>query len=99
MKNYKVWDRQSTINGKEASYFLNQRPFRDCTHDIILIMNESGQVIQIECKNVLANHYNIDIELDIDSFMEQYFATLEEQANEEAGAEYLASLETQQQEV
>jgi hypothetical protein len=84
MQNYTVWNRQDKINGQEASYFLNSTPFKNCTHDIILIMNESGQVIQIECKNVLANHYNIDIELDIDSFMEQYFAILEELEQQQA---------------
>jgi hypothetical protein len=59
-------------------------PFKNCTHDIILIMNEEGKVVQIECKEILAKHYNIDIELDIDSFMEQYFAILEELEQQQA---------------
>ena len=73
---YKLWDRKETINGKEASYFLNQLPFKNCTHDIILIYAENGKVSQVECKEILANLYNIDINLPIDEFMAQYQAAL-----------------------
>ena len=73
---YKLWDRKETINGKEASYFLNQLPFKNCTHDIILIYAENGKVSQVECKEILAKLYNIDINLPIDEFMAQYQAAL-----------------------
>jgi hypothetical protein len=84
MKTYKVWDRVSPINGKEASYFLNSTPFKNCTHDIILISNDEGRVVQIECKEILAKAYGIDVNLDIDTFMTQYFAILEELEQQQA---------------
>lgn len=74
---YKLWNKQDAINGKEASYFLEQQPFKNCTHDIILIYAENGKVSQVECKEILANLYNIDINLPIDDFMAQYQEALE----------------------
>ena len=74
---YKLWNRQDAINGKEASYFLEQLPFKNCTHDIILIYAENGKVSQVECKEILAKLYNIDINLPIDEFMAQYQMVLE----------------------
>ena len=82
---YKLWDRKESINGKEASYFLNQLPFKNCTHDIILIYGDNGKVSQVECKEILAKLYNIDINLPIDEFMAQYqvaLATLEVEMEE-----------------
>ena len=35
--NYSLWNKKDTINGKEASYFLEQKPFKDYEGDIILI--------------------------------------------------------------
>lgn len=84
---YKLWDRKETINGKEASYFLEQLPFKNCTHDIILIYGDNGKVSQVECKEILAKLYNIDINLPIDEFMVQYkvaLATLEVEMEENA---------------
>lgn len=81
---YKLWDRKEAINGKEASYFLGQLPFKNCTHDIILIYAENGKVSQVECKEILANLYNIDINLPIDEFMAQYQAALEVKMEENA---------------
>lgn len=74
---YKIWNRKDKINGKEASYFLEQLPFKNCTHDIILIYGDNGKVSQVECKEILAKLYNIDINLPIDEFMAQYQAALE----------------------
>ena len=79
---YKLWDRKETINGKEASYFLNKLPFKKCTHDIILIYAENGKVSQVECKEILAKVYNIDINLPIDEFMAQYQVALEVEMEE-----------------
>ena len=79
---YKLWDRKETINGKEASYFLNQLPFKKCTHDIILIYGDNGKVSQVECKEILAKLYNIDINLHIDEFMAQYQKALEAEMEE-----------------
>ena len=71
---YKLWNKVDAINGVSASHFLNNEPFKSCKHDIILIYNENGRVTQIECKNILANVYGIDINLDLDNFMAQYFS-------------------------
>lgn len=83
---YKIWDRKEKINGVEASHFLNSQPFKNCTHDIILIYDEdTNKVSQIECKDTLAKVYNIDINLGLDAFMLTYFdklAELEAQAQE-----------------
>ena len=74
--NYSLWNRKDTINGKEASYFLEQRPFKDYEGDIILIYADSGKVSQVECKDILASVYGIDKTLSLDEFMTQYFAKL-----------------------
>ena len=74
--NYKLWNRIDTINGIEASYFLEQKPFKDYEGDIILIYSDSGKVSQIECKDILASVYGIDKTLSLDEFMAQYFAKL-----------------------
>lgn len=37
MKQYKLWDRQSKINGVNAVHFLSQAPFKGYDGDIILI--------------------------------------------------------------
>lgn len=74
---YEIWDKKSKINGVDASHFLNSKPFKNCTHDIILIYGDNGKVSQVECKDILAKLYNIDIELSLDEFMAQYQAALE----------------------
>ena len=74
--NYSLWNRKDTINGKEASYFLEQKPFKDYEGDIILVYSDSGKVSQIECKDILASVYCIDKTLSLDEFMTQYFAKL-----------------------
>ena len=70
--NYSLWNKIDTINGIEASYFLEQRPFKDYEGDIILIYADSGKVSQVECKDILANVYGIDKTLSLDEFMTQY---------------------------
>ena len=70
--NYSLWNRKDTINGKEASYFLEQKPFKDYEGDIILIYADSGKVSQVECKDILASVYRIDKTLSLDEFMAQY---------------------------
>ena len=74
--NYSLWNRKDTINGKEASYFLEQKPFKYYEGDIILIYSDSGKVSEIECKDILASVYGIDKTLSLDEFMTQYFAKL-----------------------
>ena len=37
---YKLWNRVDSINGKEASYFLEKQPFKNYEGDIILIYGE-----------------------------------------------------------
>ena len=74
--NYSLWNKKDTINGKEANYFLEQKPFKDYECDIILIYSDSGKVSQIECKDILASVYGIDKTLSLDEFMTQYFAKL-----------------------
>lgn len=70
--NYSLWNRIDTINGIEASYFLEQKPFKDYEGDIILIYADNGKVSQIECKDILASVYGIDKTLSLDEFMTQY---------------------------
>lgn len=78
--NYKLWDRKETINGVEASHFLNQLPFKNYNGNIILIYAESGKVSNVECKDILAKHYNLDKTLDLDSFMAAYFEAINQEA-------------------
>ena len=70
--NYSLWNRIDTINGIEASYFLEQKPFKDYEGDIILIYADSGKVSQVECKEILARVYGIDKTSSLDEFMTQY---------------------------
>ena len=84
MKNYKIWNRKERINGIEAKHFLNQSPFNTCKSDIILIYADNGKVSNVECKDVLAKVYDIDIELDTYEFMTEYFRKLEELNNNES---------------
>ena len=74
--NYSLWNRKDTINGKEASYFLEQKPFKDYEGDIILIYGKDGKISQVECKDILATVYGIDKTLSLDEFMTQYFSKL-----------------------
>ena len=74
--NYSLWNRKDTINGMEASYFLEQKPFKDYEGDIILIYGVDDKISQVECKDILASVYGIDKTLSLDEFMTQYFAKL-----------------------
>ena len=76
--NYSLWNRKDAINGKEASYFLEQKPFKDYEGDIILIYADSGKVSQVECKDILASVYGINKTLSLDEFMTQYFEKLKQ---------------------
>lgn len=78
MKNYIVWNKKDRINGVQPSHFLNQEPFKSCDCDIILIYGDNGKVSNVECKDILAELYGIDIELDTYEFMTEYFRKLEE---------------------
>ena len=74
--NYSLWNRKDTINGKEANYFLEQKPFKDYKGDIILIYGKDDKVSQVECKDILSSVYGIDRTLSLDEFMTQYFEKL-----------------------
>ena len=74
--NYSLWNKKDTINGKEASYFLEQKPFKDYECDIILIYGVDDKISQVECKDILASVYGIDKTLSLDEFMTQYFEKL-----------------------
>ena len=74
--NYKLWNRTDNINGIEASYFLDKKPFKDYKGDIILIYGEYDKISQVECKDILAKVYSIDKTLSLDEFMTQYFEKL-----------------------
>ena len=82
MKSYKVWNRQDNINGVQPSHFLSREPFKNYNGDIILIYADNGKVSNVECNDILASVYGIDPTIDIDSFMEAYFAKLEETREE-----------------
>lgn len=82
MKQYKLWDKTSPINGVNAAHFLNQSPFKGYNGDIILIYSDDGtRVTNVECKNILAEVYGISAELPLDEFMTQYFAKIAEANN------------------
>lgn len=70
--NYKLWNKLTSINGVEANKFLQRQPFNDYKGDIILIYGEDGKISQVECKEILANVYEIDVSLPLDEFMSQY---------------------------
>ena len=70
--NYSLWNRKDTINEKEASYFLEQKPFKDYEGDIILIYGVDDKISQVECKDILSSVYGIDKTLSLDEFMTQY---------------------------
>ena len=74
--NYSLWNRKDTINGKDAKYFLEQKPFKYYEGDIILIYGENDKISQVECKDILASVYGIDKTLSLDEFMAQYFEKL-----------------------
>lgn len=75
MKQYSVWDRVSPINGVQAEHFLNQLPFKTYNGDIILIYADDGKTVtNVECKNILAQVFNIDSTLPIGAFMTEYFS-------------------------
>jgi hypothetical protein len=83
MKKYQLWDRVSPINNVQASHFLNQEPFKSEMGDIILIYGDNNRVSNVECKSILASHYDIDVNLPLDEFMAAYFSKLEEPVVEE----------------
>ena len=68
---YKLWDRKSKINNINASHFLQDKFWSQYNGDIILI-SENGKVLNMEKKTLLAEAYNIDINLDLDKFMKKY---------------------------
>ena len=80
---YEIWNRTSKINNVDASHFLSQAPFKNYNGDIILIYADDNKVSNVECKDILATIYGLDATLDIDTFMAQYFAKLEELNTEE----------------
>lgn len=73
---YELWDKNSKINGVAASHFLNEQPFKNYNGDIILIYAENGKVSNVECKDILAEIYNIDATLPLDDFMDAYFEAI-----------------------
>ena len=83
MKKYQLWDKVSPINNVEASYFLNQEPFKSETGDNILFYGDNERVSNVECKSILASVYEIDESLPLDEFMVAYFSKLEETPNAE----------------
>ena len=88
MKQYSIWNTIDAINGVAASHFLGQAPFNQYNGDIILIYGEDGTVSNVECKEILAMVYGIDVNLPIDEFMAEYFAKTEEK--EVSNAEVVA---------
>lgn len=78
MKNYAIWNRTDKINGVEPKHFLDNKPFKDYEGDIILIFADNGKVSNVECKDILATVYDIDVTLELDEFMAEYFAKTEE---------------------
>ena len=78
MKQYKLWDRQSKINGVNAGHFLSQAPFKGYDGDIILIYADDGvTVTNVECKDILAQLTGIDRNLPLDEFMAKFFTAEE----------------------
>lgn len=79
MRRYTIWDKKTDINGVNAEYFFTTNPYKNFVQNetIILTHDENDNVDEFLRKEVLAKHYDIDINLDIDTFMTQYFAILE----------------------
>lgn len=77
MQRYFIWDKSSSINGVSAKKILNEIPFRGYEGDIILIFSEDNtKITNIECKDIIAEIYNIDKNLEINEFMDIYFNKL-----------------------
>ena len=78
-KIFKIWNKQDKINGVDANVILATQPFCAESGDIILISNENTpeRVTNIECKSILASIFDIDINLNIDDFMKEYFEKIE----------------------
>lgn len=76
MSKYELWNRQDAINGVEASVILAKPPFKKYKGDIILIYDDSGRVINIECKDILAANHGLDKSLPLSEFMFLYFCSL-----------------------
>lgn len=82
---YSLWNKIDAINGVEASHFLNQAPFNKHSGDIILIYAEDGTISNMECKEILAEVYNIDVNLPLDEFMSAYEKAITPVVVEEVG--------------
>lgn len=78
---YEIWDRESSINGIEASHFLEQDIFKD-EKDIILF-KEGDLVVRVESKQKLAECYNIDETLPLEDFVDEYNSIINAQPTEE----------------
>lgn len=81
MITYKLWNRKDKINGVKADHFLKNKPFKDYKGDIILILNDD-KVTNVECKDILAEVFEIDVNLPLDEFMAEYFAKTSVQEGE-----------------
>lgn len=82
MKQYKLWDKKSAINGVNAAHFLGKLPFKGYNGDIILIYSDDGaRVTNVELKDILAKAYGISVVLPLDEFMTQYFEKIAEAKN------------------
>lgn len=73
---YKLWNRKTNINGCEPKHFL-EGVLKGYDGDVILILNE-GVITNVEMKDVLANIYEIDKTLPLDTFMQEYLKKIEE---------------------
>lgn len=83
MKQYKLWDKKSNINGVNAGHFLSQAPFKGYDGDIILIYADDGvTVTNVECKDILAQLTGFDRNMPLDEFMAKYFSAEETKSNE-----------------
>lgn len=68
---WSVWDKISSINGFSASdIMVRNKHLRN--EDTIFIKTEGGHVTNVEGKNILAKHYNIDPSLPDDEFIAEY---------------------------
>lgn len=70
---YKIWNRQDKIRGIAPELFLSFEPFKNYNGDIILILNDNNIIVSVENKKILSEVYNIDENLPLNDFMEEYF--------------------------
>ena len=71
---YDLWDKTSSINGVEASHFLENPIFKEYDGDIILIYKSEKKltVTQVEKRTTLCQIADVALDTELDALMTAY---------------------------